>query len=1017
MAEQGWKQLVEGWPWFRGEGRFPVFPNSEFMPPVRLGLRPYGTRDNLMLSEDDPWGWPISEYEEGLTLRPGLRDLAHDVMEKLVPLCRRDVDHCISKYKLEQNPYWPKELHDRAKALDHERFVLLLPLALSITQDDKANLRWTLYGNSEQGPARAFWKGFYTSPTREVPAEEALDFFRTLLSQAYEQPVERCADLRKAGFRILPLSPTSYYQDGRLPSWTADYLLGPDESPRGVTYLLTFRPYAELPAGVKRKYLAGDLHLLPFPGSLLFWGVEAYRGLGQHLRLAQQVPLLHLHERREWHGKIRVPQSGWFQESGPAAPETWHVRGPLRETYMRTHRHARVHRYDDYLVAAKEHRIVHVLFSSRPDDIDLYYKPMARNTQLWTHDFQPLLDGPAADGDTIRRAAKIVSDGGLFGYRFLFPAMAVGRHEVYWHRPLVAFYDPHKKQPVLIDNAPLGYLTAYRRGESNFDDPVELWPRLLRREPHQTNVELFEHLEEKPPRQTVYNVLKLLEAHERHDQGPLPRSFARQLLAIDPDLSLDGWLSSLPLKARQHDREHARRLVLQLRDCLEPESVRRGARSVERDERSEQPPTLDAPRSTPHAPRSTVHGSRSTLTFAHTGNRAFEEKYWKTIASLSSPDFANKNNADCVLDRPTQEALKHSWRDLEGVGDHLLGYYAKVIAERGMSDVVRFGELPFRWQTQYHFPWMGGWQHNQEGKAYERNLLVMIPGRDRSRAVIMADHYDTAYMQDWYEKNMGGTGARLSAAGADDNCSATAALMLGAPAFLELSQQGRLGCDVWLLHLTGEEYPAEGLGTCRMCQWLVEGTLALAATDGQKHDLSGVRVQGVYVLDMVAHNNDKERDIFQIAPGASHEALWLAYQAHLANEAWNAMTAKGNRQPARRKARRGRRCRDGKTIPALSRFLPLAGQVRPHYAPRSTLYNTDGQAFSDVGIPVVLFMENYDIDRVGYHDTHDNMKLIDLDYGAALAAITIESVARAATEEPPAASFLPDVHLSEQSEA
>ena len=62
-------------------------------------------------------------------------------------------------------------------------------------------------------------------------------------------------------------------------------------------------------------------------------------------------------------------------------------------------------------------------------------------------------------------------------------------------------------------------------------------------------------------------------------------------------------------------------------------------------------------------------------------------------------------------------------------------------------------------------------------------------------------------------------------------------------------------------------------------------------------------------------------------------------------------------------------------------------------------------------------MENYDIDRVGYHDTHDNMKLIDLDYGAALAAITIESVARAATEEPPAASFLPDVHLSEQSEA
>jgi hypothetical protein len=34
---------------------------------------------------------------------------------------------------------------------------------------------------------------------------------------------------------------------------------------------------------------------------------------------------------------------------------------------------------------------------------------------------------------------------------------------------------------------------------------------------------------------------------------------------------------------------------------------------------------------------------------------------------------------------------------------------------------------------------------------------------------------------------------------------------------------------------------------------------------------------------------------------------------------------------------------------------------------------------------------------VGYHSTHDNMSNIDLDYGAAVAAIAIESVARAAT--------------------
>jgi hypothetical protein len=43
-------------------------------------------------------------------------------------------------------------------------------------------------------------------------------------------------------------------------------------------------------------------------------------------------------------------------------------------------------------------------------------------------------------------------------------------------------------------------------------------------------------------------------------------------------------------------------------------------------------------------------------------------------------------------------------------------------------------------------------------------------------------------------------------------------------------------------------------------------------------------------------------------------------------------------------------------------------------------------------------MENYDINRSGYHDSQDTMARIDLDYGAALAAIVIETVARAATE-------------------
>ena len=310
------------------------------------------------------------------------------------------------------------------------------------------------------------------------------------------------------------------------------------------------------------------------------------------------------------------------------------------------------------------------------------------------------------------------------------------------------------------------------------------------------------------------------------------------------------------------------------------------------------------------------------------------------------------------------------------------------------------GEMPFHWRTDFHFTWMGGWLNNQAGETYERNIITVIPGRDRKRAVIMADHYDTAYMHDRYEPQYGGNGARLAAAGADDNHSATVALMLGAPAFLELSKAKKLDCDIWLIHLTGEEFPSDCLGARHLCQRLIEGTLQLHMGGGKQLDLSKTRVQGVYVLDMVAHNNDRDRDIFQMAPGVGPESLWLAYQAHLAAKTWNESAPFWNNKPARKGKGRGKRSADPEKIPDVALHPQLSGEVRVPFDPRSTLYNTDGQIFSDAGVPVVLFMENYDINRTGYHDTHDTMENIDLDYGAAVCAITIEAVARAASAKP-----------------
>ena len=251
-------------------------------------------------------------------------------------------------------------------------------------------------------------------------------------------------------------------------------------------------------------------------------------------------------------------------------------------------------------------------------------------------------------------------------------------------------------------------------------------------------------------------------------------------------------------------------------------------------------------------------------------------------------------------------------------------------------------------------------------------------------------------MEDRYRKGKGKKpGPRLAAPGSDDNTSATAALLVAAPVFLELSRAGQLGCDIWLIHLTGEEFPADCLGARHLAHSLVEGTLAARLPDGTTLDISGVKVSGVYVLDMVAHDNPKRRGVYQIAPGTSRESLELALHAHNANEAWNAGVAEWNRGRAKRE-KAGRRRAGAAPPPPIEPHPLMYGEVRTVSDPRSTLYNTDGQIFSDAGIPVVLFMEDYDIDRSGYHDSHDTMTGINLDYGAALTAIAIESVARAA---------------------
>ena len=89
----------------------------------------------------------------------GMTQVGTQVLGKLARLLDGNPDTDVPALDLVANPFWPAELAAEPK-LPHERCVTLLPFALSRTQDDKGRVRWTLFGNSEQGPGKAFWKGF-----------------------------------------------------------------------------------------------------------------------------------------------------------------------------------------------------------------------------------------------------------------------------------------------------------------------------------------------------------------------------------------------------------------------------------------------------------------------------------------------------------------------------------------------------------------------------------------------------------------------------------------------------------------------------------------------------------------------------------------------------------------------------------------------------------------------------------------------------------------------------------------
>lgn len=971
IKEIGWGKFLQGYPWFNEKHPYPLKAYSEFMPPLRTGINPYdGTTYPWVFREDDMSGWQVPEIEEEYHLKPGLQDTGLQILEHIVQLGKGILPVHLAghrKRNLLNNLFWPEGLASHKATLHHERYVIFQPYSLSKTKDDKGRVCWTFFGASEQGPEKAFWKSFYEAPGKELPESFFITFMQWVFQYAYGIRLKDTGHLSSLGFRILPSGdtfPFEYWQMKKLPSWIKKYLISDRDEPDNVKYLLTFRPFDKLPPEVKARYLDGKMHLLPFPGSLVLWGIPEYIKLQETLYNAIQIPMLRLVKRSEGINGLRVPQSGWMHE--PKVP--WEKAKILEEfivnSYIRTNRWDKFHRNEDGLLKSTEiDPVIDTLFSTNLKDLDLYNKPMARNSQIFSEAVELLLDGPGAGREKIAASALKIMEGGLFRYRFYFPPMLAGLHEVIWHRPMVACISAKTGQPVIAPDLLTGYLTGYPVANPDLANAVELWPRIHQRDLYLSILHNFNPVHDHYLHQTSLNLMALLETRELLGNRLLERDFARGLIRTPKNEPLEAWLASFP--GRSVDPRKAKSIITFIGNILEPEKKKQY--------------------------------SGKNITFTETATRDYEERYWNQIHFLAHGKFINKDNADVVQDQPTLKMTSHPQRDLHKLGNYLIKQHRRAILDSGMEGSAEAGELSFYWETDFEFLNYGGWKANQDGTGYERNILVIIPGKNRKEAVVMADHYDTAYMADVFDKSAGGSGARLSAAGADDNYSATSTLLLAAPVFLRMSKEGKLERDIWLLHLTGEEFPSDCLGARNFCQNVVQRTLKMRKGDNSFRDLSDVSVKGVLVMDMIAHNRDNDRDIFQISPGKSGASLKLAYLAGKACQAWNSNVPKWNETPDRKGCKPGERIGDVSMMPSKALHLIVEGQIRTWDDPHSTLYNTDGIIFSDSGIPVILFMENYDISRSGYHDTHDTMENIDLDYGSAVSAIAIETIATLAT--------------------
>ncbi len=97
----------------------------------------------------------------------------------------------------------------------------------------------------------------------------------------------------------------------------------------------------------------------------------------------------------------------------------------------------------------------------------------------------------------------------------------------------------------MLDDAPLGYITAYDSHAPSLTSPVELWPEVRRRPEMLSTVQGYHEVHEHRDHQIALNVHQLMDVWDFLGQQALPWDFARSIVNIPKDQTLGHWLEEV----------------------------------------------------------------------------------------------------------------------------------------------------------------------------------------------------------------------------------------------------------------------------------------------------------------------------------------------------------------------------------------------------------------------------------------------------------------------------------------